>query len=157
MTSHTKAPSFKGLVPASRSSSEIKKRNRAKDTAQELQLRRLLWKRGLRFRKNLRTLPGKPDIAFSKYRLAVFCDGDFWHGRDWEALAGKLRTGTNPHYWIEKVRSNRERDFRNNGLLTELGWTVLRFWESDIRHSTEEIADLIAQKIGEIASRPKCP
>lgn len=149
----TKSPSFKGLAAASRTTSEIKRKNRGEDTAQEVLLRRLLWKRGLRFRKNLRTLPGKPDIVFWRYRVAIFCDGDFWHGRDWEKLSAKLVKGSNPHYWVEKVRSNRERDLKNNDLLTHLGWTVLRFWESDIRRSPEAICRQIEVKILEVAGR----
>src|ERR1700729_2873440 len=93
------APCFKGLSPASPASSRAKKMNRSTDTEHERLLRRLLWRQGLRYRKNVRALPGKPDIVFSAARIAVFCDGDFWHGRDWHRLSRKLRTGTNASYW----------------------------------------------------------
>src|SRR5260370_5324167 len=88
-------PSFKGLSAASPASSHAKQMNRSSDTSHECLLRALLWRRGLRYRKNVRTLPGKPDIVFAAERVAVFCDGDFWHGRDWPRLSKKLRAGTN--------------------------------------------------------------
>src|SRR5258708_30048230 len=87
------SPSFRGLRPASHSSSLAKRLNRSTDTKPERLIRSLLWKRGLRFRKNVKTVPGRPDIVFSKEQVAVFCDGDFWHGRDWTHLARKLRAG----------------------------------------------------------------
>ena len=106
----------------------------------------------MRFRKNLKSLAGKPDIVFSKYKIVVFCDGDFWHGREWESLSAKLERGTNSRYWLDKVRSNRERDDRNTSLLAQAGWTVLRFWESDILRSPETVADQIARAIHEKVS-----
>jgi DNA mismatch endonuclease, patch repair protein len=132
-------PSFDGLVPASPSSSRAKQRNRSKDTAHELALRKLLWGIGLRYRKNVGDLPGKPDIVFLRERVAIFCDGDFWHGRNWDSLSQKLSTGNNPSYWVQKIRSNRERDLRNNRRLSDLGWLVLRFWETDMHGSPDTI------------------
>jgi DNA mismatch endonuclease (patch repair protein) len=128
-----RAPSFAGLSPASPATSHAKKMNRSSDTAHERTLRALLWRRGLRYRKNVKALPGKPDIVFSAARVAVFCDGDFWHGREWQRLSRKLRTGTNASYWIPKIKANRNRDRRNDRLLTREGWTVIRLWETDIR------------------------
>src|SRR6266542_981458 len=93
-----RAPSYSGLIPASESSSRVKKRNRRQDTKHELRLRRELWRMGLRFRKNVSSLPGKPDIVFANCRVVVFCDGDFWHGRNWRVLKRNLRTGTNSGY-----------------------------------------------------------
>ena len=147
-----RSPSFKGLVSSSSLSSMIKKKNRAKDTAHEVLLRRLLWRRGLRFRKHVARLPGKPDIVFPRYMLAIFCDGDFWHGRDWKRQSEQLSKGSNPDYWTQKVLANRERDIRNNSTLLALGWTVLRFWETDIRRSPEATVDVIEQKLKEIGS-----
>lgn len=86
---------------------------------------------GYRFRKNYAKLPGKPDIVFLAQRVAVFCDSDFWHGRNWRAL--KKRLTTNPEYWIPKLKRNRQRDRKINKELHNMGWTVLRFWESDIK------------------------
>jgi DNA mismatch endonuclease (patch repair protein) len=136
-------PSFKGLSAASPASSRAKKMNRSSDTAHESLLRALLWKRGLRYRKNVPTLPGKPDIVFPSARIAIFCDGDFWHGRDWKRLSRKLRTGANAAYWIPKIKANRNRDRRNNRLLGTLGWTVVRLWETDIHRNPEQSARTI--------------
>ena len=83
-------PSFIGCEPASRESSNAKSKNRRIDTHHELTLRRELWRMGLRYRKHATTLPGKPDIVFVRARVVVFCDGDFWHGRNWESCKEKL-------------------------------------------------------------------
>jgi DNA mismatch endonuclease (patch repair protein) len=117
--------------------------NRSSDTAHEHILRSLLWRRGLRYRKNLGSLPGKPDIVFPAARVAVFCDGDFWHGRNWELLSKKLRVGANAPYWVPKINANRNRDRRNNRLLKREGWTVVRFWETDIHEDPERSAQTI--------------
>jgi len=144
------APSFIGLSAASPASSYAKKMNRAQDTAHEKILRALLWRRGLRFRKNVASLPGRPDVVFTRRKIAIFCDGDFWHGRDWRKLSAKLSTGTNPSYWLVKIKTNRERDHRTDTLLQEAGWTVLRYWETDIHRDPGrvalEIADIVRSK-----------
>ncbi len=101
----------------------------------------------MRYRKNVRTLPGKPDIVFPKDRVVVFCDGDFWHGRDWQRLSKKLRTGTNPSYWLPKIEGNRNRDRRNNRLLKREGWTVIRLWETDINRDPQQAAHAIEQLV----------
>ena len=143
----TLAPSFRGLSAASEASSYAKKMNRSSDTAHEHLLRVLLWRRGLRYRKNVKTLPGKPDIVFSRERVAIFCDGDFWHGRNWERLSRKLRAGSNPTYWTQKIKANRRRDRQASRLLESEGWTVMRIWETDIHHYPERavraIEDLV--------------
>jgi DNA mismatch endonuclease (patch repair protein) len=90
-------------------------------------------------------LPGKPDIVFPGSKVVVFCDGDFWHGKNWRALSNKLRTGSNPSYWIKKIDTNRRRDRLTNGLLSASGWKVLRVWESDIKSKPEVIAEEIAE------------
>jgi DNA mismatch endonuclease, patch repair protein len=156
-TRHSRlTPSFDGLRPASRVSSRIKQLNRNADTSHERQLRSALWKRGLRFRKNVRSLPGKPDIVFRKARLVVFCDGDFWHGRHWRKLSRKLRTGTNASYWLLKIRANMQRDRRHTLELAGAGWRVLRLWETDILKNPDASAALV-----EVAVRgpslPTCP
>lgn len=108
----------------------------SKNTEPELMLRKALWKENLRYRVNYRKLPGKPDIVFTKYRVAVFCDGDYWHGHNWairglssleEELAGYSE------FWRNKIVGNIERDTKNNRSLRDMGWTVVRLWESDIR------------------------
>src|SRR5205085_6946399 len=123
-----KAPSFTGLKPASAAASHAKRSNTRVDTQHELLLRRELWRMGLRFRKNVATLPGKPDIVFPSARIVVFCDGDFWHGRKWQELKTKLEQGTNAAYWSAKIAANIERDKRNTGLLESEGWQVIRLW-----------------------------
>ncbi len=117
------------------------------NTSHEHLLRVRLWRRGPRYRKNVRTLPGKPDIVFARERLAVFCDGDFWHGRDWHRLSRKLRTGSNACYWIQKIKGNRSRDRQTDQLLKSAGWTVVRVWETDIRRDPDQAADKIAEFI----------
>ena len=94
----------------------------------------------MRYRKNVRELPGCPDIVFVYSRVVVFCDGDFWHGRNWEERRRKLEGGANAGYWIRKIESNMERDRRVSQELLSLGWRVVRFWESEIVEKCEAIA-----------------
>lgn len=102
---------------------------------------------GLRFRKNVSGLPGKPDIVFPRARVIVFCDGDFWHGRHWHRLSTKLEEGTNPSYWVAKIRTNMERDQRNTAILEEDGWHVIRLWETDIKKDLQAAAQLVADAV----------
>ena len=102
-------------------------------TGIEVSLRKALWAKGYRYRKNVRDLPGKPDIVMSKYKLVIFCDSEFFHGKDWEnGLKDQLLRGNNSEFWINKISRNIERDSRNNALLVSAGWTVLRFWGKEI-------------------------
>jgi len=128
------------LRRASVASSNAKKRNRKTETAHEIALRSAAWRLGLRYRKNARTVLGVPDLVFPRQRVAVFCDGDFWHGRKWTRLSSQLLTGTNAAYWSAKISSNIERDRRVTRTLRRQGWTVLRFWESEIKKKPEAIA-----------------
>lgn len=138
------APSYKGLEPASkRASMAARGASRKVDTSCEVKLRSVLWRAGARFRKNVNQLPGKPDIVFLGPRIAVFCDGDFWHGKDWGARRRKLSKGANPDYWIAKIERNRRRDRENTAKLEASGWVVLRFWESEIHKDVESVADKI--------------
>jgi len=141
----TTSPSFLGLTAASPASSFAKKMNRCQGTAHERALRKLLWRDGLRYRKNVKALSGKPDIVFTSRKVAVFCDGDFWHGRHWQQLSKRLRTGANPSYWLRKIEANRQRDRRTDVSLKKAGWTVLRFWETDILRDPERVAVEIAK------------
>lgn len=138
------SPSFRGLHAASLVSSRTKKANRNKDTSHELVLRRELWRLGLRYRKHAKHLPGKPDIFFADARVAVFCDGDFWHGRSWPRLKQKLRDGSNADYWIKKIASNIKRDNLITKALKSLGLCVLRVWETDIQKNQKSVAHKIA-------------
>lgn len=125
--------SYAGLKPASpKASNAARGSSKKSNTKCELLLRRELWKQGCRFRVDVRTLPGRPDIVFTKARVAIFCDGDFWHGRNWDELQRKLAKGHNPDYWLKKISRNMERDKQATAALQLGGWTVLRFWEGDL-------------------------
>lgn len=113
--------------------------NRAKDTQIERMLGRELWHRGLRYRKNDRTVAGSPDFSFKRRKLAVFCDGEFWHGRNWDESQHRIKS--NQQYWRKKIEANQARDCRVNAALAAAGWRVLRFWESDIRKRLTACAD----------------
>ncbi len=143
-----KAPSYRGLHPTSdRASAAARGSSRKTDTKHERLLRSELWRAGCRFRKNVKHLPGTPDIVFSRVKLAVFCDGDFWHGRDWEARKAKLERGSNPEYWIQKIGRNMERDGEITRLFLDAGWTVVRIWESDIIASPRDVAQVIISEL----------
>lgn len=143
------SPSFRDYEPSSKEASRLAAANRRKDTRCELLLRKCLWRRGLRYRKNVPDLPGKPDIVFKGQRVAVFCDGDFWHGRHWETRRRKLSRGANPGYWIRKIEANRERDRIRREELERRGWLVLRLWETDILKDPEAAAGLVASVLNE--------
>lgn len=120
---------------------------KSKDTKIEVLLRKALWKKGYRFRKNYNKLPGKPDIVLPKYKIAVFCDSEFFHGKDWDILKLKLKNSNNADYWIGKISRNRERDDEINKRLSFEGWTVIRFWGNDIKKHTEECVRVIEETI----------
>jgi DNA mismatch endonuclease (patch repair protein) len=108
---------------------------RNRDTKAEILLRKALWHKGVRYRKNDRRLPGIPDIAITKSHIAIFVDGDFWHGRNLESLTNHI--DTHKDFWKRKLTKNVERDKEVNDNLTEMGWLVLRFWETDIKKDLE--------------------
>ena len=87
----------------------------SKDTSIELLLRKALWHKGYRYRKNYKALPGSPDIVLTKYKIAIFCDSEFFHGKNWEILKLRLEKGKNPDFWIKKIERNRNRDYENVG------------------------------------------
>lgn len=123
---------------------------KSKDTLIEVKLRKELWSKGYRYRKNYNKLPGKPDIAITKYKIAIFCDSEFFHGKDWEVLRPRLQKGANAEYWIPKIQRNRERDDEINKKLLFLGWTVIRFWGKDIMKKTDECVKVIEETIWDI-------
>lgn len=141
------SPSFVGLKPASAVSSRVKTANKRADTKHEQILRHELWQLGLRYRKNVKSLLGKPDIVFVKARLVIFCDGDFWHGRNWRSSRAKLRYGTNASYWLAKIGRNRDRDRQVSKKLSKAGWQVIRVWETDIKRNPVAIALRIRKAI----------
>jgi len=149
MTTTTNSPSssYKGFVPASEAASRAKRANRKKDTTHEVLLRRALWRVGLRYRKHVSCLPGNPDLVFARARVVVFCDGDFWHGRNWGHLKSQLEQGYNAAYWLAKIGRNRKRDRQTSALLEALGWTVLRLWETDIKIDPSTVATAISATV----------
>lgn len=100
---------------------------KSRDTKIELVLRKALWHQGIRYRKNYKICSCKPDIVITKYKIAIFCDGDFWHGKEDPNIVQ-----THKKFWVEKIKGNIERDLANTIKLRDNGWSVLRFWESDI-------------------------
>lgn len=130
---------------------EISKRManvRLKGGKAESLLAKELWHQGIRYRKNYKALPGSPDIAITKYRLAIFVNGEFWHGYDWENRKKKLKR--NRDYWIDKIEENIKRDEQNNKKLIQMGWVPIHFWEKDILknldHCTTVILDYVRQR-----------
>jgi len=122
---------------------------KGKDTSIEVKLRKALWNNGIRYRKNYKALPGKPDIAVTKYKIAIFCDSEYFHGKDWEKLKARLEKGNNPTYWITRISENMARDRRNDALLNGLGWSVIHFWGSDIKDNIEECLVTVKEAIDE--------
>lgn len=120
---------------------------KSKDTKIEVLLRRELWRRGYRYRKNYSGLPGKPDIVLTKYKIAIFCDSEFFHGKDWEVLKPRLEKGNNSDYWLKKISRNRERDDEINKQLLFQGWTVIRFWGKDILKNVDECIKVVEETI----------
>lgn len=120
-----------------------------KDTSIEIMLRKALWEKGYRYRKNYTALPGKPDIVLTKYKVAIFCDSEFFHGKDWDDLKVQLKKGKNADFWIKKISRNRERDEEINKQLMFLGWTVIRFWGKDIKKDVWQCVSIIEETIFE--------
>ena len=122
-------------------------RIKGKDTSIELILRKALWKNGYRYRKNFRELPGCPDIVLTKYKIAIFCDSEFFHGKDWDSLQEKLRKGKNPDYWIPKIERNIARDKEKDLSLEAHGWKVVHFWGDDIKKNIDECIKTIEELV----------
>jgi DNA mismatch endonuclease, patch repair protein len=125
---------------------------RSENTSPELELRKALWARGYRYRLHRKSLPGKPDLVFPSHRVALFIDGDYWHGRQWkkrgfDSLEAQLSRVNNSEYWIKKINGNIARDKANNRKLRSLGWVVVRIWESDLKKSREKVVNNIIRKL----------
>ncbi len=142
----------KGSVKSRRDKAVVSKTMSAvkgADTAPEILLRKTLWRLGLRYRLHVKNLPGKPDIVFAKSKVAVFVDGDFWHGRQWrlrgyKTLESQFDGVSNKPYWVEKIKRNMARDRKVNAELRKLGWRVVRIWESEMRKDVEKTAGKVA-------------
>ena len=120
---------------------------RSKDTKIEIILRKALWHEGITYRKNYHKLPGKADIATTKYKIAVFCDGEFFHGKDWNQLQVKLKNSNNSEYWLKKIQRNINRDYEVEQEIRAQGWIVLRFWGKDIKQDVNMCVKSIKEAI----------
>jgi len=114
----------------------------------ETMLAKALWHKGYRYRLNYKKLPGSPDIVLTSKKIAIFVDGEFWHGYDWENRKQKLKS--NREYWIEKIEENIARDRRNDEILKSNGWIVLHFWEKEVLKQFDETLSLILNTIATI-------
>ncbi len=117
------------------------KQVKSKGSEIEVLLQKELWRRGLRYRKNVKNIEGKPDIAFIGKKIAVFCDSEFWHGYDWENRKNDFKSNT--EFWISKIERNMQRDKEVTQKLQSEGWIVLRFWGKEIKKNLAECADLV--------------
>lgn len=141
-------PSFRGLSPASPTARRTARGSSKKTgTRCELVLRRALWAAGFRYRLSTRALPGRPDVVFPRQRVVVFCDGDFWHGRELEVRLTRLARGHNASYWVEKIRTNVARDRKTTARLRITGWRVLRLWETDILQDPAAAVAAVAELV----------
>lgn len=112
------------------------------DTKIEVSLRKALWHKGIRYRKNYKIYSCKPDIVITKHKIAIFCDGDFWHGKEDPDIVK-----THKKFWTEKIKRNMERDLENTIELRDNGWTVLRFWESEIQANLLDCVNIVLNSI----------
>lgn len=126
-------PRYENYRPRSPETSRVGASNRRQNTTPEILLRAVLRASGVRYRSNVKTLPGCPDLILVRDKVAVFCDGDFWHGRHWSKRKPKLLAGWNAEYWVPKIERNRARDRSVTRALRRLGWRVVRLWEGDVR------------------------
>tara|TARA_R110002020_G_scaffold122487_6_gene277973 strand:+ start:111172 stop:111657 length:486 start_codon:yes stop_codon:yes gene_type:complete len=125
--------------------SKIMGKIRGKNTKPELAFRKALWAAGYRYRIDYRKLIGKPDIVLKKYRTAIFIDGEFWHGQNWEERKSKVKT--NKEFWIPKIERNIQRDQEVNAALTDMGYTVFRFWEKEIKNELEDCLAIVVEHL----------
>lgn len=136
-------PRFESYRPRTAEASRVGAGNRRQDTTPEILLRVALRAVGVRYRSNVRALPGCPDFVLARDRIAVFCDGDFWHGRCWSERKSKLLAGWNAEYWVPKIERNRARDRSVTSALRRMGWRVVRVWEGDVRLDPLRVATKI--------------
>ncbi len=151
MPTRKKAPSvprYENFRPRNVSASRVAVGNRRQNTTPEIVLRKALSAAGVRYRLHPAALPGHPDLAVVRHRLATFCDGDFWHGRHWRTRKERLAVGWNASYWVAKIDRNRRRDRLVTRHLRELGWTVVRLWETDVRRDPDRAVAKIIDRIG---------
>lgn len=140
-------PRYENYRPRSAETSRVGASNRRQDTTPEILLRRAFRAARIRYRSNVKTLPGCPDFVLMRDRIAVFCDGDFWHGRRWSQRKRDLAAGWNATYWVAKIERNRARDRSVTRTLRRLGWRVIRVWEGDVRRDPKQVAATILKLI----------
>lgn len=143
----SKIPRFSEHFTTTKERSQLMSKIRGKDTKPEITLRKALWAQGIRYRKNYKKLNGNPDIYIPRARLAIFIDGEFWHGHNWKEK--KLKIKSNRDYWIPKIERNMARDTDNNRQLEYRGITVLRFWEHEIKKDLEGCIQKVIGKLEE--------
>ena len=129
--------------------SKIMRAIRSTNTKEEVRLAKALWHLGYRYRKNNRKVIGTPDLTFKKLKIALFVDSEFFHGKDWEIQKNRFKS--NPEFWHKKIERNMERDNEVNNYLMEQGWTIIRFWSTEIKNNLEDciakIQTVIALKL----------
>ncbi len=121
---------------------------KGKNTKPEIALRKALWALGVRYRLNYKKLPGCPDIVIHKYKLAIFVDGEFWHGYNWEEKRPKIKT--NREYWIPKIEKNMQRDKETNDSLQLLGYKVIRFWDFEVNNNLPSCINLVVNHLNKV-------
>lgn len=135
------------IFKTSKTRSDLMRKIKSKNTLSEIKLRKHLWRLGLRYRINLLSLPGKPDIVFTRKKVVIFIDGEFWHGKNWAEK--KLKIKDNRDYWIKKIERNIKRDESNLEQLISLGYTVIRFWDNDVKRNVETCVEKIMRTLKE--------
>lgn len=138
---------FEGVDPTRR---KVMQAIRSKDTKPEVSLRKALWHRGYRYRKNYKKLPGSPDIYISKYKLCIFIDSEFFHGKEYESLVERLKKGKRADYWVGKINKNTRRDAENEAELHGRGYRVLRFWGNDVIKNLDSCVKTVEETIFDI-------
>lgn len=139
--------SLRKFGAVSKKTSQNMKKIKSNDTSIELILRKALWHKGYRYRKNYKVLPGSPDIVITKYRIAIFCDSEFFHGKDWTELECRLKKGKNPDYWVAHIEENMARDQKKDKLLKYDGWTVIHFWGKELKRDPDACVKVIEETI----------
>src|SRR3954452_12490396 len=139
-------------VRSPRQISEIMRRVRSRGTRPEKILASILRRRRLKYRSHCKAMPGSPDFIIPDHQVALFVDGDFWHGRQWKArglacLSEQFQSCANRAYWTQKISRNIRRDVLVNGRLRRAGWSVLRFWESDLARNSKKCEEKLLRKL----------
>ena len=125
--------------------SRIMSKIRSNETTHEIEMRKRLWREGIRYRKNDKRFPGKPDITIKKHKVAIFIDGEFWHGYNWDKKKRKIKS--NRKYWITKIEKNIKRDRANTKKLEKMGWKVFRFWQNEIKNNLDKCVKKVLKEI----------